>query len=193
MDKNSFTSNKKLNNEEEIFKIIKGADSINKYFAENLKKLDSNYLISSKDIKLFQFIFKYFLNSLKYKDINIFFRLQNQKIICKKESNNNDKLNNFSDEQKYIVPKFINFCLFHHIEISKIFHKSNEFFLNNVLKLTKILFLNDFIKENDFNMIIFLQIILCLYKKDIKCINIQNTKQLYIIIDFLLSFCSNNR
>ncbi len=58
--------------ENEVFQLIKGSDTINLYFKENLKKLDENYLITPQDIKLFQFIFKYFFNSLKYKDIEIF-------------------------------------------------------------------------------------------------------------------------
>jgi fucose 4-O-acetylase-like acetyltransferase len=87
MENNSFTTNEILNFEKEIFQIIKTADSLNKYFKENIKKLDTNYLITLKDIKLFQFIFKYFIKSLKYKDIDIFFRLQNKKIICKNEPN----------------------------------------------------------------------------------------------------------
>jgi hypothetical protein len=193
MDKNSFTSNKKLNNEEEIFKIIKGADSINKYHKENIKTLDSNYLITPKDIKIFQFIFKYFFNSLKYKDIINFFRFQNTKIICRNEQiNNNDTYKNLRDKSNYIITKFINFFLYNHIQLSKIFHKTDGYFLNNVLKIMKILYLNDFMNEKDFNNIIFLQTILCLYKDDKKCINIQNANQLYIVINHLISFCSNN-
>ena len=60
------TSKEIKNAENEVFQLIKGADTINLYFKENLKKLDEKYLITPQDIKLFQFIFKYFFNSLKY-------------------------------------------------------------------------------------------------------------------------------
>ena len=168
MDKNSTKTNEILNNEQQIFQIIKEADSINKYFQENLNRPDTNYLITLRDIKIFQFFFKYIFKSLKFKDINVLFRLKNKKIRCKNESSNNDKLNNLFEKSKFIIPKFINFCLFNHIQLTKIFHKSGSFLLDNILKITKILFLNDFIRDNDFNMIIFLQSILCLYKNNTK-------------------------
>ena len=193
MKQNSFITLKEIKNvENEIFQIIKGADSINLYFKENLKKLDANYLITPQDTKLFQFIFKYFFNSLKYKDIKIFFRLQNKKIICKQDQNKYSIPKNLIEKTKYIVSKFINFCLFYHLQLSKFFHITDSYFIDNVLKITKILFLNDFINDNDFKIILFLQTILCLYKNNEKFNYIQNVKQLYLVIDYLLSFCSNN-
>ena len=193
MKQNSFITLKEIKNvENEIFQIIKGADSINLYFKENLKKLDANYLITPQDAKLFQFIFKYFFNSLKYKDIKIFFRLQNKKIICKQDQNKYSIPKNLIEKTKYIVSKFINFCLFYHLQLSKFFHITDSYFIDNVLKITKILFLNDFINDNDFKIILFLQTILCLYKNNEKFDYIQNVKQLYLVIDYLLSFCSNN-
>ena len=193
MKQNSFITLKEIKNvENEIFQIIKGADSINLYFKENLKKLDANYLITPQDTKLFQFIFKYFFNSLKYKDIKIFFRLQNKKIICKQDQNKYSIPKNLIEKTKYIVSKFINFCLFYHLQLSKFFHITDSYFIDNVLKITKILFLNDFIDDNDFKIILFLQTILCLYKENEKFENIQNVKQIYLVIDYLLSFCSNN-
>ena len=65
-------------------------------------------------------------------------------------------------------------------------------FIDNILKLTKIFFLNDLIDEKDLQMILFIQMILCLYKKNDKFLNIQNVKQLYLVVDYLISFCSNN-
>ena len=186
------TSKEIKNVESEVFQLIKGADTINLYFKENLKKLDENYLITPQDIKLFQFIFKYFFNSLKYKDIKTFFRLQNKKIICKQDQNKYSIPKNLTEKNKYIVSKFINFCLFYHLQLSKLFHITDSYFIDKVLKITKILFLNDFINDNDFKIIVFLQTILCLYKENEKFENIQNVKQIYLVIDYLLSFCSNN-
>ena len=186
------TSKEIRNVENEVFQLLKGADTINLYFQENLKKLDENYLVTPQDIKLFQFIFKYFFNSLKYKDIEIFFRLQNKKIICKKDKNKYSIPKNLIEKNKYIVSKFINFCLFYHLQLFKLFHITDSYLIDNVLKITKILFLNDFINDNDFQIILFLQTILCLYKENEKLENIQNVKQLYLVIDYLLSFCSNN-
>ena len=179
--------------EKDIYKIIKEAEFINNYYKENNKGLDTNYLFTQKDIKLFNFFFKYLLKSLKYKDLQIFFILKNKKIIANQNLSNLRVSQNSLQKIKYIIPKFINLCLLNHIELSKCFHLNYKYFFDNILKITKILFLNDFIDEKDLQMILFLQIILSLYNKNNeKNINIQNVEQIYLVNDYLLTFCSNN-
>ena len=188
-NKNLILTKEIIKNEKEIFHIIKEAESINQYYKNNLKSFDTNYLINQKDIKLFHFIFQYLFKSLKYRDIKIYFGLQNKKIISKQNPNNNFIPHNTIKKVKYLIPKFINFCLLNDSTLSKYFSVN---FIDNILKLNKIFFLNDFIEENDVQMILFIQIILCLYKNNEKCHNIQNAKQLYLVVDYLISFCSNN-
>jgi len=61
----------------DIKTIIKEVNFINNCYKENIKTVDFNYIINPKDIKLFQFFFKYLLESHKSKDIHI---LLNSKI-----------------------------------------------------------------------------------------------------------------
>ena len=181
------------NKEKDIYTIIKKAEFINNYYQENIKDLDTNYLLTPKDIKLFDFFFKYLFKSLKYKDLHILFELKNKKIIANQNPLNLRVYQNSLQKIKYIIPKFINLCLLNHIELAKCFHLNDKYFFDNILKITKILFLNNFIVEKDLQMILFLQIILSLYNKNKeKNISIQNVEQIYLVIDYLLTFCSNN-
>ena len=179
-------------NEKEILGLIKVAESMNQYYKDNLKSFDTNYLITPKDIKFFQFVFLYFSKSQKYKDIHAFFLFQNKKIICNKNSNNSQINKTKIESIKHIIAKFINFCLINRTQLAKNINKSLSGFTENILKIIKILFLNDFINEKDMQMILFIQVILCLYKDKEKSINIQNENQLYDVINYLLSFCSYN-
>jgi len=177
----------------DIYKIIKEVEFINNYYKENIKDLDTNYLITPKDIKLFQFFFKYLFESLKIKDIHIFFILKNKNIISRQNSDNLRISQNLLEKIKYIIPKFINLSLLNYTELAKCLGLNIKYFYDNILKITKILFLNDFINEKDLQMILFIQFILCLYNKNNeKNINIQNEKQIYLVIEYLLTFCSNN-
>ena len=177
----------------DIYKIIKDVEFINTYYKENIKDLDTNYLITPKDIKLFQFFFKYLFESLKFKDIHIFFMLKNKNIIRRQNPGNLPISQNLLEKIKYIIPKFINMCLLNYTEIAKCLGLNDKYLYDNILKITKILFLNDFINEKDLQMILFIQFILCLYKKNNeKNSNIQNEKQIYLVIEYLLTFCSNN-
>ena len=179
-------------NKKEIFLLIKDAESINQYYKDSLKSFDLNYIITPKDIKKLNFIFQYFFKSLKHKDIQIFFRLKNKKIISKQNSNRGHISKKLIEKNKYFIPKFINFCLINKTEFAKYLNIPYEYFTDNILKIIKILFLNDFITEKEMKYILFIQIILCLYKKKEKFLNIQNINQIYLVINYLLSFCSNN-
>ena len=179
--------------EKDIYKIIEETEFINHYYKESIKDLDTIYLFTQKDIKLFHFFFKYLCQSHKYKDLQIFFVLKNKKIIASQNLDFQRVSQNSLQKIKYIIPKFINLCLLNHFEIAKCFHLNDKYFFDNILKITKIFFLNDFIDEKDLQMILFLQIILSLYNKNNqKEINIQNVEQIYLVIDYLLTFCSNN-
>ncbi len=177
----------------DIFKIIKEVEFINNYYKENIKDLDTNYLITPKDIKIFQFFFKYLFESLKFKDIHIFFIIKNKNIISRQNPDNLGISKNILEKIKYIIPKFINLCLLNYIELAKCLGLNDKYFYDNILKIAKILFLNDFINEKDLQMILFIQFILCLYNKNNKKnSNIQNEKQIYLVTEYLLTFCSNN-
>ena len=120
-----FSINKKIitkeikKNEKEISQLINEAESLNQYYKDNLKSFDSNYLITPKDIKLFKFIFQYLFKSLKYKDILILLCMQNKKIISKQKQNTDNIFISKIEKVKYIIPKFINFCLINNKNFAK--------------------------------------------------------------------------
>ena len=179
------------NNEKEVIELLKDYEKINNYYKDNLKDYNENYLITHNDIKIFHFILKYLFNSLKYMDIKIFFGLHNEHIISKKY-NDFGTINSKIEKSKYLIPKFINFLLFKYVEIARYLNISALYFRDNIFKLIKIFFLNDFINKIDMQMILFVQIIMCLYNEKEISKEIQNIDQIYLIINFLLSFCSNN-
>ena len=179
-------------NEKEIFGLIKESELINKYYKDNLKSFDVNYLITPTDIKLFKFIFRQISKSQKYKDIQIFFRFQNKKIICKQKSNNDNINKTKIEKSKFIITKFINFCLINNAKLANNLNLSLSWFTDNILKIIKIFFLNDFINEKEMQMILFIQVILCLYKDKEKSIYIQNENKIYDVINYLVSYCSYN-
>ena len=170
-----------------IEEILSKADSLNSYYNENFDF--SNRLITKNDLKILHFIFLLTFKSLKFKDYEIFFNLKKKIIIDKKNNINNNLLQNTS----ILIQKFINICLINSIKLSPYFGLSNHYFVQNIFKISKILFLNNYLDENNFKKMLNLQIILCLYKENKKNKDIiQNIEYLYLIIDFLLSFCSNN-
>ena len=185
----------KINQFKKIFDIKKVIETINIYYDENPDIKENLYLINENDLKLLRFIFFYILNSTKYKDINIFFNLNEKKITCKNKIKNNIP-NNALHKIQNLIQKFINICLFDNLNLFKFFNISNDNFIVKVLKVIKILFLNNYIDGDNLQNILYFQIILCLYnikeKTKDKTNNIQNIKRLNLVIDYLISFCSNN-
>ena len=178
---------------EDIKNIIKSIDLINTYYnIENINNKDM-LLITKKDSKLFHFIFLYLFKSLKYKEFLNIFRLKEKRNYD--NSGNNIKIS--STNIKNLVQKFINICLINSINLSKYLGISNKSFIDKILKMTKIIFLNDYIDNDDIQNFLYFQIILCLYKKNQKNktnkYDIQNIQNLYLTFDFLLSFCNDNK
>ena len=195
MDKNlkNFFQKKEIKEiEKEINKILKENETINFYYSQNFELKDELQLITKNDLKLFYFIFLFIFKTSKYKDIQIFFRMKNKKIICNENTIDKHKNNNL----QILIQKFINICLFNHNNLSLYFGIQSSLFIIKILKLTKIFFLNDYIEENNLKEILILQIILCLYKINEKNKDednkIKNINQLYLVIDYLRSFCRNN-
>ena len=180
------------NKESEILKILKKSELLNLYYKENLVFKEKSNFIIENDLKIFHFIFLYLFKTIKYKDIKLLFNKKNKNIICKKNNSNNIS-NNSYQKISFIIQKFISICLINHDNLSLYFKLTHYSYIQKILKIVKIFFLNNYIDENSFQKIIILQIILCLYKENKRNENkIQNIKYLYIIIDYLLSFCSNN-
>ena len=181
------------NIESEILQIL----SDNEFININLDLKDEFHLITKKDIKLFHFIFLYLIKSSKTKNIKLFFKLKRKNIICK---NNSSNTNDMFKKRQILIEKFINICLIKHINFSSYFGISNIDFIKKILKITKIFFLNNYIDEENLEKILYFQIILSLKKENennnkinLKYNNnIQNIKQIYLVIDYLLSFCCNN-
>ena len=181
------------NIESEIPQILSGNEFIN----INLDLKDESHLITKKDIKLLHFIILYLIKSSNIKNIKILSKLKNKNIVCK---NNNNSTNNIYKQIQFLIEKFINICLIKHINISSYFSISNINCIKIILKITKILFLNNYLDENNLEKILYFQIILSLKKENDNnnkinlkySNNIQNIKKIYLVIDYLLSFCFNN-
>ena len=191
MEENQTKNN--INIESEILQIL----SDNEFININLDLKDEFHLITKKDIKLFHFIFLYLIKSSKIKNIKQFFKLKRKNIICK---NICSKSNDTFKKRQILIEKFINICLIKHIFFASYLGMSNIDFIKKILKITKIFFLNNYIDEENLEKILYFQIILSLKKENennnkinLKYNNnIQNIKQIYLVIDYLLSFCCNN-
>ena len=178
---------------EDIKNIIKSTELINAYY--NNEKINNKdmLLITKNDSKLLHFIFFYLFKSLKFKEFLTIFKLK-EKRNCVNSCNN---IQISSTNIKYLIQKFINICIINSVNLSKYLGISNSNFNANILKMIKIIFLNDYIDNDTLQNIICFQIILCLYKINQKNktnkYDIQNIQYLYLTFDFLLSFCNDNK
>ena len=172
----------------ELNKILEGADFLNLLNKKNFEFKDESQYITKNDLKIFNFIFLFLFKTTKYKDFQIFLIKHNKKKFF--IENRIDKYNNL----KLLIQKFINICLINHNNLSCHFCVSNSLFTNKILKLAKIFFIGGCIDENNLKEIIKVQLILCLYDKNWKNKNennnIKNINQIYLVIDYLISFCS---
>ena len=178
----------------QLTKIIESSISINNFYLNHSIEIDKLYLITEEDIKLLKFIFIYFLKIQKYKNIEK--NLKNDE----KNINKNIEYHKMLKSNKIIV-KFINICIVNVNILSNYLNVQEESLNEKIYILIKKLFLNSIISLEDINIIMILKLILCLYEKDIDIKNIKdgNTKnniknisELYSLINFLISFKSNN-
>ena len=193
-----FNTKRKELNENVISQIINNADLINKIYEENMTNLDNKHMINEKDKKIMKFIFNYISKSLKNRDIAVFLNLDKKKLNCMKnqntQNNSTDKNlinNNSANKINLFISNFINICIINYRTLSQYYRASDSFMFNALLKLTKFLFLKDFIHENGLKIILSYQLFLCVYNNNRKSEYIENVKQLYLVMNFLLSFCNN--
>ena len=177
---------------EDIKNIIKSIELINTYYNnENNNNNNDKLLITKNDSKLLHFIFLNLFKSLKFKEFLTFFKLK------EKRNYSGNKIQISSISIQNLIQKFINICLINSTNLSKYMGISNNNFINKILKVTKFLFLNDYIDNDTLQNILYFQIILCLYKTNQKNktnkYEIQNMQNLYVSFDFLLSFCNDNK
>ena len=177
----------------QIEDIIKSIELINNYYNnENINNKDM-LIITKNDSKLLHFIFLYLFKSLKFKEFLTFFKLKEKGNYG--NSDNNIQIS--STNIKILIQKFINICLINSINLSKYLGISNNNFNAKILKMTKIIFLNDYIDNDTLQNILCFQIISSLYKVNqtnkTKKNDIQNIQNLYLTFDFLLSFCNDNK
>ena len=181
------SKHKKELNEKEIQDLINEADFINKIYEENKINIGNRYLINDKDKKIMSFIFKYYTRTL-----NQFLKYRKKKIIC--NENKADKINNINKDSSInlniFISNFLNICIINHKKLSQYYLASNSYMFNKILYFAKIFFLNDYINEDCLKLILGLQMFLCVYNKDEKSKKIENAEKIYLVIDFLLQFCS---
>ena len=178
-------------NKEEIFRIFNNSDSINNIFAQNKIKFDNDYNITTKDKKIFNFMFLYFFKTSKYQKIKRLLNLNEKKIFKNGDMNKTNKSPDNLSKANILISKFIIICLQNHNKISNYLFDNNNNLLDKILKITRIFFFNDIIDNNDLNFILTLQILLCLYNDKEKTDYIQNKYQIELVINFLTTFCDN--
>ena len=178
----------------QLIKIIESSTSINSLYLNHSIGIDKLYLITEEDIKLLKFIFIYFLKIQKYKNIEK--NLKNDE----KNINKNIEYHKILKSNKIIV-KFINICIVNVNILANYLNIQKENLNEKIYILIKKLFLNSIISLEDINIIMILKLILCLYKKDTDIKNnkdgntknnIKNISEFYSLINFLISFKSNN-
>ena len=187
-------NNKKLILQSEkklISRLIIEPTLLNNIYINYFSEINHLYLITDKDIKLIQFIFNLFLKTQKYRDF---------KILCKNSFNsklNNPKVTSTHNDLNILIAKFINYIIINIHILSEYIDMKKNIANKKIYNLLKKLFLTDIISIEDIKAILLLKLIKCLYNEDIfiqnnenKIINnnIKNIKELYLLIDFLLSF-----
>ena len=152
----------------------------------NIKELDSSLILSSNDIKLIYFIFKYLNNSLK----NNIYILSNIKFTSKIINDQNNNLLNHS-----LISKFINFLLLNpkineqFFNIKGINNINEDIFKNKIYHIMKLLFLKGNLSTSEVNMILLTNLLTCFNSNNNIIENtIKNIQPLYSIINFFLSF-----
>ena len=190
----TFNIKRKELSKNDILEIVNNAELINRIYEENLTDLNKQYIIKTKDKKIMTFIFKYISNSLKHKEMKSFLKLSKKRLICRKDQNTNKTIsliNNSAKEINIFISNFINICIINYRKLSKYCKVSDSHMFYDLFKLTKFLFLQDFIDENGLKMILCYQLFLGVYNNNKKSEYIENIQQLYLVMDFLLSFCNN--
>lgn len=193
MEKTKVKTKIKIIQIEDIKDIIKSIELINSYYNNEDINNKDKLIITNNDSKVLHFIFLYLFKSLKYKEFLTFFRLKERRHYD--NSSNNIQIS--STNIMILIQKFINICIFNSTNLSKYMGISNKNFMAKIMKMTKFIFLNDYIDNETLKNILYFQIILCLYRKGQKNrtnkYDIQNIESLYLTFDFLLSFCNENK
>ena len=177
-----------------ILSIVNSADFINRIYKENLTYLDNKYIITTKDKKIMKIIFKYLSKVINQRIKKTLIFINKRKPICKKNKSQNvfSVMKNYSASCLNIfISNFINICSFNNGILQK-YLRSKDWNISNILsKIVKFLFLNDYIDENDLKIILGFQLFLSLYNNNNeKSEKIENVKKIYLVINFLLSFCN---
>ena len=173
-----------------LLKLIEESLSINNFYLNHFKEIDNLYFITNDDIKLIKFIFNYFFNFIKYKDF--------QKNLKNYPKNNNENISYHKIiKSNRLMVKFINFCILNSSKLSEYIYDNKENLNQNIYILIKNFFLNEIISVDDMNVILILKLIICLYDENnniqnYKNNNIKKEKELYSLINFLLSFIKDN-
>ena len=174
-----------------LIEIYSKSEQLNKYYQTYFSNtIDTSMLISKNDSKIFYFIFYFLFDNKKVNEIFFISNMnKNKKIIRAYEKD--IKIN--MEKIKNIISKFLSYCLMNSNSLSQYINISNIILTHRILNLIKFYFIDDIITENDFKIILSLQIISCLYETSQEPQNdiIKNIKPIENIVKFLLSFKEN--
>ena len=193
--KNSKTDDKQIKlNEKYILELISTIDFINKIYEENKTAFNNKYILTKKDKKIMKFIFENLSKILKYRDIKTLLNINKKKFVSKKKNSQNisEKINSAKDINIFIS-NFINICVIKSRILQKYLRNKDLDISNRFFRLTKFLFIKDYIDEKGLKLILGFQLILSLYKDDEKSGKIEDIKKIFLVINFLLSFSNNDK
>ena len=160
-------------------------------------KLSKDFLINSKDEKIFNFLIKYFKRSGKLRDFKAILRHKN---ICKGLIFKS-KINQYQNMTKIYLTKFFLICIFNSSELLPIFGYKNENIIIKLFHLLRVYYLHNLLDNENILSIIRLKLYPCFYgenyninelRNQIINKNIIDITPLETIIKFLLSFTEEN-
>ena len=128
------------------------------------EKTNSNHIIDSKEIKLFNFFLLYIVKTLKSRDILKLLRLNHSFYKKNKEYIHIKNSNELCNKINIILPKFLIICIFNSCEICHFLNYNSKKFTAKLFELIQIYYLNNLIDKDNLINIIRLEIISCLFK-----------------------------
>ena len=184
---------------QKLYDIFHNKNYLINNFILKYEKVNSDYIINYKEIRLFNVFLIYIIKTTKTRDILKYLGL-NKEYYKKKNTHIilNESTRELYTKLRLCLPKFFNICIFNSLELSKLLNYNNKIFTKKIFELIQILYLNNLIDKTNLINIIRLKLITCLFKGDfneynedflkIKNKTILNIFSLEVIINFLLSF-----
>ena len=184
----SFNNETKEDVSKEIFFSIFNdkTDKLNELLSKE-GKLKQEFLINSRDKKIFNFLLLFFRKTGKLRNLKVILRHRN---ICN-HLKFDEKIKNYSEKLKIFLSKFFLICISNASGLCTLFGYKKENFTKKVYHLIRIHYLNNLIDNDYLVNIIRLELYYCFNdesKSKIINRNIEDITSLEKVINFLLSF-----